>query len=263
MAAKSKTSVRVAAEFQELFHQIGFRPEMVFEHPDIKSWRKLPDRENCIWDLRKPDGSTLRIHVKRFPPSRGRSNPAESEAFGYRLLETSEIPSARLIAWGKMVNQRSFVLVADLTGYSPADKLIESGQPFEKLLIPTADLTANLHDAELHHRDLYLCHFFARIDSLTTDVRLIDVGRVARLPGFLTRRRWIVKDLAQFWYSTLPLAITDDQRHRWLARYIQQSGIPRPDALRESIQRKSAAIAAHDAKLRRKQPGRNISIPDF
>jgi hypothetical protein len=263
MAAKTKTSVRVAAEFQDLFHEIGFTPQMVFEHPDIKPWRKLPDRENCIWDLRKPDGSTLRIHVKRFRLARGRSSPAEIEALAYRLLETNEIPSARLIAWGKLANQRSFVLVADLTGYSPADKLIQTGQPFEKLLIPTADLTANLHDSCLHHRDLYLCHFFARVDALSTDVRLIDVARVRHLPGFLTRRRWIVKDLAQFWYSTQALPITDDQRNRWLTRYIEQSGIPRADALRQAVKRKSAQIAAHDANLRRKQPGRNISIPEI
>jgi lipopolysaccharide kinase (Kdo/WaaP) family protein len=262
MAAKPKTSVRIAAEFQELFHQIGFTPAMVLENPDIRSWRKLPDRENCIWDLRRPDGRIFRIHVKRYPPSRSRSTPAEIEALGYRLLESQEIPSARLIAWGRLANRRSFVLVADLTGYSAADKLIQGGQAFEKLLIPTADLAAKLHLAGLHHRDLYLCHFFARVDAASTDIRLIDVGRVRRLPGFLTRRRWIVKDLAQFWYSTQSLPITDAQRNRWLDRYIAQTRIARPDALRQSVKRKAAGIAAHDANLRRKQPGRNISIPE-
>ncbi len=61
----------------------------------------------------------------------------------------------------------------------------------------------DLHNGGLHHRDLYLCHFLGRRDeNPQADLRLIDAARVRPLPGPLTRRRWIVKDLAQFWYST-------------------------------------------------------------
>ena len=32
-------------------------------------------------------------------------------------------------------------------------------------------------------------------------------------------RRWIVKDLAQFWYSTTKLNVTEEQHRAWLAEY--------------------------------------------
>ena len=74
----------------------------------------------------------------------------------------------------------------------------------ERLAAESAD---PLHDEDLHHRDLYLCHFFANPGD-PRDLRLIDAGRVKRLPGWPLRQRWIVKDLAEFWYSTLGLAVT-------------------------------------------------------
>jgi len=85
-------------------------------------------------------------------------------------------------------------------------------------------------------------------------VKLIDAARVGRLGG-LFKQRWIVKDLAQFWYSTLSLAVTDEHRDRWLNRY---GG----EGMKSAILRKVKSIARHDAKLRRAQPKRNISIPN-
>jgi hypothetical protein len=75
------------------------------------------------------------------------------------------------------------------------------------------------------------------------DLRLIDAARVKRLPVFLTRRRWIVKDLAQFFYSTLAPGVTDEQRTRWLTRYGQQRGLDSVDGLRRSVERKVRAAA--------------------
>jgi hypothetical protein len=93
------------------------------------------------------------------------------------------------------------------------------------------------------------------------DLRLIDAARVRPLPGPLTRRRWIVKDLAQLWFSTLSLPISDPQREDWLQHYARAAGIADVQSLQKSIQKKSTAIANHDARLRRRQPLRNISIP--
>src|SRR5205085_11401166 len=137
-----------------------------------------------------------------------------------------------LVGWGKLIDGRSFTIWQDLAGYTPTDKLVEAGVPFDRLLVPTADLAAQLHRAGLHHRDLYLCHFMVKLGedaadgaaTEATDVRLIDTARVRRLGGLLTRRRWIVKDLAQFWYSTTKLAVTDEQRSAWLKRYAEQRG---------------------------------------
>src|ERR1700683_2079930 len=109
--AKSKTglTIHVAQEFQALFHAIGFTPKMLYG-PEVKIWRKLPDRENGVWDLRCPDGSAIRLHAKRYAKATG-PDPADAEATGFRFLERVEIPTAKLVAWGKLVDQRSFVVV--------------------------------------------------------------------------------------------------------------------------------------------------------
>jgi heptose I phosphotransferase len=154
------------------------------------------------------------------------------------------------------------VITEDLTGFRPADKLIAEGVAFETLLGPTAELAARLHNEGLHHRDLYLCHFFVRLpkDGAGPELRLIDAARVRALPRFLTRRRWIVKDLGQFWYSTQGLAVTEEQRERWLARYAELRRGAWREGLGGAVRRKARAIARHDAKLRRSQPKRNVSL---
>jgi hypothetical protein len=235
--------------------------ERIFTDERIVPWRSIPERENCTFDATLADGRAIRLHVKRYQPVWAPKPPGEEEADGILALELAKIPTAPLVAWGKMADGRSFLITEDLTGYRPADKVIQSGVPFEQLLVPTADLAARLHAAGLHHRDLYLCHFLVKTTSEATDLKLIDAARVRRLPGWLFRNRWIVKDLGQFWYSAEQLATSAEQLERWLQRYAEQRKVARVDRLRQAVQRKAAWIARHDAKLKAKQPNRNVSLP--
>ncbi len=260
IVGNSSDQLRVAPQFQPVFRELGIDAEAIFTHELIKPWRRLADRENCTLDATLADGTSVRWHVKRYAPSRGTS-PADAEVAGHAALVDAGIPTADLIGWGMLRDQRSFVIFDDLRGFAAADKLIEQGLPFAEIIEPTADLAARLHEASLHHRDLYLCHFFARVsDERAGEVRLIDAARVRPLPR-LTRSRWIIKDLAQFWYSTLALPVTDEQRQRWLARYALQRKIASVDPLHRAIDRKVNWIARHDELLRRREPSRNISIP--
>jgi heptose I phosphotransferase len=254
----------VAAGFQPLVRMIGLDAEAVFDHPDIKVWRSIADRQNCTLDA-DVYGRHVRWHVKRYTAVRApRATPAELEVRGVRLLQEAGIPTVPLVAWGVLEDRRSFVIVDDLAGYRPGDKLLEdSAVPFEPLIGPTADLAAKLHRSGLHHRDLYLCHFFIpQGNAVGAPVRLIDCARVKSLPRLFTRYRWVVKDLAQLWYSTLKHPqITDGHRMAWLRRYAEQAGGLDVERLRRSVARKVAWIGRHDAKLNRAQPHRNISIP--
>jgi hypothetical protein len=251
----ARDQFRVLPQYQPMMRMLGIDAEAVFAHDKIVCWRKLDDRENCTLDG-DIDGKAVRLHIKRYP--RGVTF-AQDEVNAIELLKTAGIPTVPLVGWGNVADGRSFIITEDLTGYRDAEKLVAAGLPFESLLNSTADLATKLHKAGLHHRDLYMCHFFAN-ESDPADVRLIDIARVRRLSGLFTHR-WIVKDLAQFWYSTMSLDVTDAQRDRWLARYAEQRGIVPTPRLRNAILRKVRAIARHDAKLKRAQPGRNISIP--
>ena len=265
--ASDRHQLRVAAGFQPMMRLVGLDAEAVFDHPDIKPWRTIPDRQNCTLDFTDEDGRAVRWHVKRYTTVRTPGpTPAEREVAGIELLQEAGIPTVPLVGWGVLADRRSFVIVEDLAGYRPGDKLLEAGgATFGQVLTPTADLAARLHSSGLHHRDLYLCHFFINTNHSAgdgPDLRLIDCARVKRLPSFLTRYRWVVKDLSQFWYSTLKHPeITDDQRDAWLRRYARQAGIENVDRLRGRVLRKVNWIARHDKKLNRAQPHRNISIP--
>jgi len=255
-----KDRMHALPEYHNLLTAAGLSVTTVFNHPNIKPWRVLPDRENCTLDF-EFEGKPVRLHIKRYKPERGFKTPAEHEFMGTAALVYEKIPTAPLVAWGVMLDKRSFIILLHLDGYTPGDKLVEQGTPFDRLLMPTADLAARLHMANLHHRDLYLCHFLAKLDGDNVDVKLIDTARVARLETIFTRGRWIVKDLAQFWYSTTKLPITDAHRDAWLKRYAEQRGLPGVGGIKKAVLRKVAQIAKHDAKLNAAQPNRNISIP--
>jgi Lipopolysaccharide kinase (Kdo/WaaP) family len=256
----SRSVTRIASQYQPILRELGIDAEVIFDHPLVKPWRKLSDRENCTLDATLFDGRTIRWHIKRYNGSTALGYPVNAEIGGFYALKMHEIPTAEMIGYGKMRDRRSFIIFEDLAGYTAAEKLIQTGTPFDRLLNLTADLAAKLHNAGLHHRDLYLCHFFARLGNYP-DIRLSDTARVRRMASPFTRTRWIVKDLAQFWYSTQALPITDQQRSAWLTRYAEQRGLNSTEKLQRKIERKAAWIAKHDERLRRQQPNRNISIP--
>lgn len=235
--------------------------DSVFKDPRISIWRSIRERENGTLDAALPDGRHVRLHVKRYRPAGLYLTPAEVEVHGIFRLQHANIPTVDLVAWGVLPDRRSLVLTEDLAGFKAADHLLAGGASFDELLAPTADLAAKLHDARLHHRDLYLCHFFAKRGEAGFELRLIDAGRVRRLPPWPLRQRWIVKDLAQFWYSSTLLPVSDEQRLKWLDRYGQQRKLSSPRALLGAIGRKAQWIARHDRKLQQTQPDRYGTPP--
>jgi hypothetical protein len=257
MPDAGRDQFHVNPSYQPLMRMIGLDADGVFSHPDIKVWRSIPERENCTLDA-MVDGREVRLHIKRYHAGRSSKNEVEEEVGGIELLHAHQIPTVQLVGWGELADGRSFVISEDLKDFKAVDKAIELGFPFDRLIDSTADLAARLHTSGLHHRDLYLCHFFVKTAGDELDLRLIDAARVRRLPRFF-RARWIVKDLAQFWYSAKKLGIVDDQLIRWLGRYTDNApNIAPPLRL---IEAKVSWIARHDKKLNLSQPNRNVSIP--
>ena len=263
MPESGRNTFHVAPQHAALVREIGLDAEAIFERDDITPWRTLPDRENCVLDATAGSGTSVRLHVKRFP-STAPGTPATDEVRGIEALQRAGIPTVPLVGWGTLADGRSFVVSLDLAGFKDSEKLVQSGIPFADLLEPTADLAARLHEAGLHHRDLYLCHFFARVNGsgAAPQVALIDAARVKPLPRWFAKR-WVVKDLAQFWYSTTKLPVTDEQRAAWLTRYCLQRKLASTSAvlLRRAILYKAGRIARHDRNLNAKQPTRNVSLP--
>lgn len=213
----------------------------VLEDPRITVWRNLPERSNGTFD-----DEHGRLHVKRF--HRDASKAVTHEVDGLRLLMQADIPTTPLVAHAVLADSRGFIITADLAGHVQADHMVQDGTPFQTLLGPTARLARKLHDARLHHRDLYLNHFMSDGQQLA----LVDAGRVARLPRWLARR-WIIKDLSQFEFSLRQVSIGLEARRAWLAEY------GRPE-LAAAIDRKADVIARKHVRLLRKRPERNATL---
>ena len=184
--------------------QIGLDADAVFDHPDIVVWRSIPDRENCTLDATLADGRPIRLHVKRYRPVRGTVTPGRGGGGRHPIASSRGHPHGAAGRLGQ-AGRRAGVSSSSKTwpDTAPADKLIAAGTPFDSLLDrrPTwpRDCTRPACTTAT-----YTCAISSPrwTTGRVADLSLIDAARVRRLPGWPTRRRWIVKDLAQFWYST-------------------------------------------------------------
>lgn len=253
-----RSDIRVAPGYQAVLRQVGLDGDAVFEDPRIHCWRDIRERQNCTLDETLGDGRAIRLHIKRF--KRPGDDGAQAEVRGIQLLQESGIATVPLVAWGHSSAGRGFIITEDLAGFRDAEQAVRAGLPLDRLISPIAAMSARLHQAGLHHRDLYLCHFFVRVEAEQVELRLIDAARVSRLPRWFARR-WIIKDLAQLIYSLQQVDATADQQQRLLADYAAARKLASVDRLQRSIARKVRRIAAHDQRLRQRDPTRNVSIP--
>jgi hypothetical protein len=130
--------------------------------------------------------------------------------------------------WGRL---QSFLAVEELTGMLPLHEAIPAAAATlppatfarwkRALATELARLARGLHDRRYFHKDLYLCHFFIRVEdtrALPTSwagrVHMIDLHRLKRHPwSWLI---WQAKDLAQLLYSSDVSGVTPrDRLHFW------------------------------------------------
>src|SRR4029079_15406712 len=103
---------------------VGLDAEAVFERDDVKPWRTLPDRENCVLDATRGDGTPARLHVKRFPAT-AKGTPARDEVPGIELLQQAGIPTVPLVGWGGVSDGGSFVVSLDRAGFRDAETHVQ------------------------------------------------------------------------------------------------------------------------------------------
>ncbi|HZZ44941.1 MAG TPA: lipopolysaccharide kinase InaA family protein [Tepidisphaeraceae bacterium] len=253
-----RDNFHVTSAYSSLLRELGLDAETFFTHPDIRIWRSITERENATLDAVRGDGSAIRLHIKRYRAVTGKKSPAEMEAEGIRLLQQAGIPTVPLVGHGRLADGRSVIVSEDLAGYQAADKAVSEGLQIQQLTPGLAEMVGKLHRAGLHHRDLYLCHFFV---NAGLELRLIDAGRVKKLPGKLTAWRWVVKDLAQLLHSMREIGISDAVFWDYLEKYGVKKGMRSTFWLGIFVRMKAGRIARHDRNLRADQPMRNVSIP--
>jgi hypothetical protein len=244
---------QVEASYAELVREAGLTDAMsVFDNPHIVAWRSIRERENCVLDL--DDGR--RLHIKR--NKRG-FRGVDQEVQGIRLLEKAGIRTVPVVGYGRLHDGRGFLITENLDGFADCERLLEAGISFQKLLNPLAQTAGKLHAARLHHRDLYIGHFWANLTTDPVQVRLIDAARVRPLPR-LFKTRWLVKDVAQFFFSLQRFKILSTLIDQWWSVYTSHCAYSVDERFKNRVNQKIQWIQRHNEKLRRKDPDRNLPI---
>lgn len=145
---------------------------------------------------------------------------------------------------GNPARRESFVITDELVNTISLEDLSRnwrSAPPatgFKRALIArVAEIARTLHENGVNHRDFYLCHFLleqitgtAGQGGAAPKLHVIDLHRVqirCRTP-----KRWVIKDLAGLFFSSLDIGLTSRDVYRFLRHYRRRS-------LREIFSRES------------------------
>jgi len=210
-------------------HNLGSL-EDVFKHSQGESLHKpgLGHRERLRIKLSTDEpGKDVVIYLKRFGNpgfgerirqsiKRGSRDGAGVYDFSgaVRLAEIG-VPVPRAVAYGQergfLGGRRSFAILEELPGADALERILPNWDEMKneyrmlgnkrELIKQLAGLVKRLHESGLCHRDLYLSHIFLGRDEDGKELlSLIDLNRVFQ--PVIVKRRWIVKDLAQLYFSS-------------------------------------------------------------
>lgn len=153
---------------------------------------------------------------------------AKEEWKALQRLQTLSIPVPQWLAYGcrgfNPARLKSFIMTRALPASVSLEDLCRDWPTtppsfaFKKRLIENiATLARTLHQNGINHRDFYLCHFLW--DHQDKKIYIIDWHRAQ-----LRRQvplRWIIKDLAGLYFSSIDIGLTMRDRFRFMKIYAQ------------------------------------------
>ena len=169
---------------------------------------------------------------------------ARQEWLAIRRLDELGVPTMRIAGYGERgwnpARRESFLITDELADTVSLETLCadwpQRRPPFafkRRLLERVAQISRRLHENGVCHRDFYLCHFLLHCapgipPEAQTDPQLsvIDLHR-AMIRDRLARR-WIEKDIAGLYFSSLQIGLTQTDLLRFLKLY---TGEPLREAL--------------------------------
>jgi heptose I phosphotransferase len=156
---------------------------------------------------------------------------AKNEFQALRALETLNIPSPQIVAFGKKgINPaafKSFIITKALpTQISLEDfckDWLKNPPPFllkQKLIKEVARIMRVMHARGINHRDCYICHFLLDLHGYhqgEVKLYLIDLHRALfhkRIP-----LRWVIKDLSGLYFSSKNIGLNRKDLLRFMKEY--------------------------------------------
>lgn len=214
--------------------------------------------------LKRYDHPPFSVQMKNRLNHKKNISLASIEAQNALSLNNNSINAPKIICYGCQmagcVEKRSFLIMekipdaASLETSLPScfDLPMTSQKRNEKIafLKSLADFIARFHSAGFCHRDLYLCHIF--YDS-KENFHLIDVARAFKPTLF--RRRYVIKDITQMYYSSPADKVSRTDRLRFYLYLNKKSKLePSDKAFIKHLLKKARKMAIHDKKHNRDVP---------
>ncbi|BCR05195.1 lipopolysaccharide core heptose(I) kinase RfaP [Desulfuromonas versatilis] len=160
---------------------------------------------------------------------------ADNERRAIRRCEELGVETMRIAGYGcrgwNPARIQSFLVTEELADTISLEDLCRDWKtnppPFglkKALIEKVAGMAAALHENGVNHRDFYICHFLLPLADLERVSRqeafrlhLIDLHRVQLRPR--TPQRWIVKDVAGLYFSSMDIGLTRRDILRFMRAY--------------------------------------------
>ncbi len=165
---------------------------------------------------------------------------AANEYLAIKKLEQLNIETMKIAGYGNKgsnpATQQSFIITEDLINtISLEDFCADWKQKTPEfsmkraLITKVSHISRTLHQNGVNHRDFYICHFLlaeaslSKVNQVGQDLKisLIDLHRAQLRKQ--TPERWIVKDIASLYYSSMDIGLTQRDFFRFMKLYHQCS----------------------------------------
>ncbi len=259
----------IRTDFVDCFKKLGLENiDSVFSFDKGKNLTKnnlAAFRQRIVFDTVNPKTTLFLKRYQDVPKSTqlknwlirgGKLSMMACDLLPAQNLKKFELNTPEIIAFGEdwrgFFEKRSFIITEKIPdSASLEEKLPDSFNKDRKNFIKNlAAFVRKFHDTGFRHRDLYLCHIFCNSRGQFT---LIDLNRVFK-PLFFSRK-YLIKDLAQLYYSAPGGIFTKSDRLRFYLSYSRKNRLSIIDKfVIKKIKSKAKRMAKHDKKHGRVAP---------
>lgn len=160
---------------------------------------------------------------------------AKNEWYAIRRLQKLHVLTQEIVGYGRRgcnpAKQQSFLITRELPKNVSLEDFCRSW-PNERpsfsvkqtIIREVARIARTLHENGMNHRDFYICHFLLDLEKYTNGLillYLIDLHRAQLRKQ--TPERWVIKDLAGLYFSSLDIGLTQRDRLRFIKEYRKNS----------------------------------------
>lgn len=266
---KIASNFHIRSDFVDCFKKLGLKGmDDIFSFSGGKNLTKdnlAAFRQRIMFDTDSPKAALFLKRYKNIPKTKQisiwlarhkRISAMDCDRQPAETLKRLGINTPGTVAFGQewkgLFEKRSFIITEKIADSESLEKKLPSlfFERRKKFIQSLAEFVRKFHKTGCRHRDLYLCHIFCNPQGKFT---LIDLNRVFK--PLIFSERYLIKDLAQLYYSAPGKIFTKADRLRFFLAYLQKNKLSKSDKiLIKKIKSKAQKMSKHDGKHGRIPP---------